>query len=285
GGTGGDIVLRGIRDLNARARYRGRSVFTAEDGGPGKGKTMTGKDGKPFVIDVPVGSVVRNASTGESFELMTEGEKRTALRGGGGGLGNAHYKSSTNQYPTQSTRGADGEKATFQIEVRLIADVGVVGLPNAGKTSLLNTITKAGAKVGAYQFTTLEPNLGVFHSHILADIPGLIEGASEGKGLGHKFLRHIRRTRSLLHCISAEHEDPSRIYEIVRKELAAFDETLLTKPEIIFLTKTDMLGEIELAKREAELSRFGSVVRFSIIDDVLVKKASDRLTAFLREGK
>lgn len=284
GGTGGDVVFRAVRDLNVLARYRGNKQFKAENGEHGKGKSMTGRDGVLVTVDVPVGSVITNTNTKKSFELMQEGETAVALTGGKGGRGNATYKSSTNQYPTESTPGTAGERGTFLIEVRLIADVGIIGVPNAGKSSLLNCLTKAAAKVGAYQFTTLEPNLGVFHSYVLADIPGLIEGASAGKGLGDRFLRHIRRTRALLHCISAEEAEPSRIYEIVRKELAAYDPALLEKPEIIFLTKVDAVTEAVASASMRELAALAPMVAFSIIDEALIKEGSDRLVAFLKEA-
>ena len=176
GGNGGDIVMRAVRDLNVLSRYRGRTRFKAEDGGDGAGKEMTGKDGAPAIIDVPVGAHVINDTTNHVWDLLHEGSEAVVLAGGHGGMGNARYKSSVNQYPTEATPGAEGEQGTFLIEVRLIADVGLIGMPNAGKSSLLNTLTRAGAKVGAYQFTTLEPNLGVFHTYVIADIPGLIAG-------------------------------------------------------------------------------------------------------------
>ena len=182
GGRGGDVNIRGVRDLNILGRYRGQSKFKAKNGNDGSNTEMNGKEGDAITIDVPIGSRVVNVDTKQEWEVLAE-EEITILKGGRGGVGNARFKSSINQYPTESTPGDAGEEGTFYIEVRLIADVGIVGLPNAGKSSLLNTLTKANAKVGSYQFTTLEPNLGVFHSYVLADIPGLIEGASEGKGL------------------------------------------------------------------------------------------------------
>jgi GTP-binding protein len=283
GGRGGDVIVRGVRDLAILAGYRGQSNFKAEDGHNGDKNDMSGKDGTPKVITIPVGSRVTRIGTPADWEVLEEGEEHSILRGGRGGLGNAHFKSSVNQYPDTAQRGDEGESGTFMIELRMIADAGLVGLPNAGKSSLLNALTKAHAKVGAYQFTTLEPNLGVFHNHILADIPGLIEGASEGKGLGHAFLRHIQRTRVLVHCVSAEEPDPSRIYKIVRNELASHDKALAEKPEIVFLTKADAVSAEALTEREKELSHFAPVVRFSIIDDALLKKGRDRLVAFLAE--
>ncbi|HYF12890.1 MAG TPA: GTPase ObgE, partial [Candidatus Paceibacterota bacterium] len=223
GGDGGDIHIRGVRDINLLSRYRGEKRFEAEDGKPGEGAGRNGHRGKDFIIDLPVGSVVRNLNTGEVHELLKEGDQKLVLKGGRGGAGNAVFKSSVNRTPKESTGGAEGEEAQLHIELRLIADAGLMGLPNAGKTSLLNTLTGAKAKVGSYAFTTLDPNLGMLYGYIIADIPGLIEGASGGKGLGFKFLRHIARTKLLVHCVSLESEDPIADYKVVRDEISAFE--------------------------------------------------------------
>lgn len=282
GGRGGGVVLKGSHDLNILARYRGRGTFRAEDGHPGFRNKMEGKNGKDVVIEVPVGSKITVRGTEETFEILEVGEEVRVFEGGKGGIGNAAFKSSTNQYPDRATKGEPGEEGELYIEVQLIADVGLVGLPNAGKSSLLNTLTQAKSKIGAYPFTTLEPSLGVFHTYVLADIPGLIEGASEGKGLGHAFLRHIQRTKTVLHCVSSENENPSRIYEKVRKELENYSQSLSEKPEIIFLTKTDLVSEEDAQNKKQELEQFGKVILFSIIDDEKIKNGGDTLTAFLR---
>jgi len=283
GGNGGNVVLRATHDLNVLYRYRGAPQFKAESGEHGSGKEMYGKNGKSVYIDVPIGSKITIQETGDEFELLEADEEIVVLKGGQGGRGNVHFKSSTNQHPDQATEGKPGEEGTLHIEIQLIADVGIIGVPNAGKSSLLNILTSARSKVGAYPFTTLEPSLGVFHTYILADIPGLIEGASEGKGLGYKFLRHIRRTKVILHCISAEEENPSRIYEKVKNELVKYDKALGEKPEIIFLTKKDMVSDEEFLEKQKELEAFAKVVPFSILDDALVKNGGDALTDFLRK--
>lgn len=282
GGKGGDVVLRAVRDLNILFRYRGAKQFKAEPGADGFRNEMTGKDGEDIYIDIPVGSKVTVKETEEVFELLEEGEERVVFNGGRGGLGNTHFKSSTNQYPEKATPGKPGEEGTLFVEVQLIADVGLVGLPNAGKSSLLNVLTSARSKIGAYPFTTLEPHLGVFHTYVIADIPGLIEGASEGKGLGHKFLRHVKRTKVILHCVSAEESSPSRVYEKIRNELTKYDSELAQKPEIIFLTKHDTVSEEEYLEKKKELEQFGEVVPFSILNDTLIKEGGDALTHFLR---
>lgn len=283
GGRGGDVVLRAVRDLNVLYRYRGAPQFKAENGESGSSKEMYGKAGSPVVINVPIGSLVTVEETGDTFELLEDGTEVAVFKGGQGGLGNVHFKSSTNQYPDKAIPGKPGEEGGLRIEVQLIADVGIIGLPNAGKSSLLNVLTSAKSRVGAYPFTTLEPHLGVFHTYVLADIPGLIEGASEGKGLGYKFLRHVKRTKAILHCISAEEENPSRIYEKVRNELGKYDATLLEKPEIIFLTKKDSVDETSFEVKRKDLSAFTEVVPFSVLDDTLVKSGGEALTAFLRK--
>lgn len=193
GGAGGDVYAESVLDLGVLINYKNIKILEASDGRDGAKKSRQGSKGEDLNIKVPVGSILTNLSTLERFELNKEGDKVLILKGGKGGLGNEHFKASTNIRPEQSTPGRDGEEAVFLIELELIAHVGLVGLPNAGKSSLLNVLTNARSKVGNYAFTTLEPNLGDLYGYIIADIPGLIEGASDGKGLGHKFLRHIKK--------------------------------------------------------------------------------------------
>jgi GTP-binding protein len=282
GGKGGDIIFRAVRDINVLGKYRGKNQFKAEPGEHGKSKNMAGKDGADTYLDIPVGSVITRVESGLSFELLNDGDTEVGLHGGRGGLGNWNFRSSTNQNPEQATDGAPGEKDEFVIELKLIADAGFVGLPNAGKSSLLNALTKTHAKVGNYAFTTLEPSLGVFYRYILADIPGLIEGASEGKGLGHSFLRHVSRTRALIHCVAADSENPVADYETIRTELQEYDAILSRKPEILFLTKSDAVSDTVLSDVATKLSRKNSnIIQVSVIDDTRLKEAGDALSRFL----
>ncbi len=204
GGHGGNVYVKAVRDVHLLHRYRTKKVFQAERGEAGGKNSLHGHDGKDLDILLPIGSVITNIETNKKISLRSESERILLLRGGAGGRGNESFKSSTNQTPYESTLGAPGSKGTFFIEIELIADIGLIGLPSAGKSSLLNALTSAHAKVGDYPFTTLEPNLGECFGYILCDIPGLIEGASRGVGLGHKFLRHIKRTKMLVHLISVE---------------------------------------------------------------------------------
>ncbi len=285
GGRGGDVYIRGIRDVSILARYKAKRSFEAENGEHGMGGSKHGSDGADCIIDVPVGSIVTNKTTSFSFTVLKENEKVIVLRGGQGGLGNEHFKSSTNTTPERATPGREGDEADFHIELELFADVGFVGLPNAGKSSLLNALTNAKAKIGSYQFTTLDPNLGDFYGYILADIPGLIEGASEGKGLGTKFLRHIKRTKMLVHLVSFENEHMMETYKQIRKELEQYANGLDAKDEIILLTKTDVTDEATIKSAEKEFSKLGkSVFVVSLFDDESVKKFSDELIGILRKN-
>jgi len=243
GGRGGDVYVGAVRDVHLLHRYRTKKEFRAENGENGGSNSRHGHDGKDLEILLPIGSVITNLETKSKISLSEEDEHVLILKGGIGGRGNESFKSSTNQTPKECTLGAPGEEGKFFIEVELIADIGLIGLPSAGKSSLLNSLTAAHAKVGDYPFTTLEPNLGECLGYILADIPGLIEDSSIGKGLGHKFLRHIKRTKMLVHLVSVENEDPVGAYDTIRKELGKYNKALLEKREIVVLTKTDLLTD------------------------------------------
>lgn len=284
GGRGGSVYVIGSRDLGLLFSYRHRKEFKAENGSPGAKNSLHGKNGEDLVIKLPVGSVVTDLKTKKTVHVLTEREPTLLLRGGDGGFGNEHFKSSTNQRPKKTTRGYKGEAGDFFIELQLVVDVGLVGFPNAGKSSLLNMLTNASAKVGSYQFTTLEPNLGALYGYILADIPGLIEGASEGKGLGHKFLRHIKRTKMIAHVISLENDDVMAAYKTIRRELERFDKDLSEKEEILVLTKTDLVDEKTLKQAHKKLSVLGHrLFSLSIYDDGSVKEFSDALVKLLRK--
>ncbi|MEK7100480.1 MAG: Obg family GTPase CgtA, partial [Patescibacteria group bacterium] len=285
GGRGGDIILEGVRDLAALAHYRYAKKFRAENGESGGNKNCHGKDGEPVVLKVPVGSVATITTTGEVFELLEHGQRITVMRGGVGGYGNAHFRGAENRNPIQSTPGKAGESGDIRISLKLIADAGFIGFPNAGKSSLLNSLTRARSKVGAYPFTTLDPHLGEFYGYVLADIPGLIEGASSGRGLGSRFLKHIERTGLLVHLVSAEQEDPIAAYRAIRSELQAFGRGLPEKHELVVLSKVDTLPEDEVeALRKKLTDAIGvPVVALSIIDDNLLKQFSDTLSTKLSE--
>ena len=284
GGNGGDVYVRAVRDINLLSRYRGSKGFAGEDGAAGENMNRAGKQGEDITIDLPVGSVVTNRTTGEVHELTNEGQTVMVLKGGRGGAGNAAFKSSVNRTPTESTPGQAGEEAELVIELRLFADAGLVGLPNAGKSSLLNALTGASAKVGAYPFTTLDPNLGVLYGFVLADIPGLIEGASSGKGLGTKFLRHIARTRLLVHCVPLDSEDPIGEYNTVRKEIESWEGgALAEKPELIVLTKSDTRDARQIKEISEDFKAMGKQVAVvSVVDDVQLKEFGDKLVSVLR---
>ncbi len=295
GGRGGDLYIIAVRDNQLLAQYRHSDTFAGEDAQAGGSRSLHGRNGEDFVLKLPVGSIVTNKKTDERYQLLKEGEKIKLLTGGGGGKGNEHFKSSTNISPTDWTPGWPGEDADFHVELQLIADAGLVGLPNAGKSSLLNAVTRAKAKIGDYAFTTLDPNLGDLFGYTLADIPGLIEGAAEGRGLGTKFLRHITRTHALVHLVSFENELASaggmmRAYKEIRAELEKYGQGLDQKEEIILLTKTDVLPDDErealVAKKTKEFEKLGKkVYSISLYDDASVKAFSDTLVKYLKANE
>ncbi|HCM43528.1 MAG: GTPase obg [Candidatus Kaiserbacteria bacterium GW2011_GWC2_49_12] len=246
GGRGGSFYFEGVSDINALAFFSGRKVLRAENGKNGRGQFIDGKNGTDMVLKVPAGTRITNQGTGFMQEITEVGERILAAGGGSGGRGNFKFRSSTNTTPKESEDGKKGDIVECHLELRLIADVGLVGLPNAGKSSLLNELTNAKSKVAHYAFTTLEPHLGAYYGRIIADIPGLIEGASSGKGLGVKFLKHIERTKRIFHLISAESEDPVYDYKILRRELEIYNPELAKKEEQVFLTKSDSVSSEKL---------------------------------------
>jgi len=278
GGQGGSVFFEAVSDISRLQQFRHEKEFSAQKGQNGGPNKKSGKNGEDLTLKLPVGSVV-NYDNGTSVELSQVGQIVMAAKGGRGGYGNFHFRSATNQTPQERQLGHKSPVKNIFIQLKLIADIGLIGLPNTGKTSLLNELTQANAKVANYAFTTLEPNLGVTASGaIIADIPGLIEGASEGKGLGYRFLKHIERTRLLVHCLSSESADPLSDYQTIRKELINYSSVLANKPEIIILTKSDLLNPKEITGISKKIKAKMAV---SILDNQSLKKLNDLLVLTL----
>ena len=265
GGRGGDVVLTADAQLSTLLDYSYRRHYKAERGQHGEGSNRTGRSGEDMILRVPPGTVAYDDESGELLgELLEEGASVVVAKGGRGGRGNARFKTSTNQAPRRWEPGEEGEERRVRLELKLIADVGLVGEPNAGKSTLLSAVTSARPKVAAYPFTTLEPNLGVvqlsdFRSFIIADIPGIIEGAHEGKGLGHQFLRHIERTRVLLLLVPVDAVDPQAEYARLRTELEAYSHDLAATPFLVGLSKIDLLADddpLPVIEAEGSLGTF-----------------------------
>ena len=274
-GKGGNVYLVVDRNLNSLVHFKKRVHFKAGKGGRGSGQKQQGKRGEDRVVPVPPGTMVYDADTGELLvDLVEEGERVQVARGGRGGRGNAAFASPTNQAPRLAEHGEPGQERWLRLELKLIADVGVIGMPNAGKSTLLSVISAARPKIAAYPFTTLQPNLGVvqvddYQTFVVADVPGLIEGASDGVGLGHQFLRHVERTRLLIHLLDGAATDPLADYETINRELAQFSERLATKPQIVVLNKMDLpdaqawwpLVEEAMQERNVEAHAISAVSR------------------------
>ena len=280
GGRGGNLIFEVKATLNTLSAFRQNERFVADDGKNGGGSEKTGRGGKDRIISVPPGTVIYDAETGALLgDLTTAGQQLLICKGGRGGLGNQHYATSRNQAPRTAERGEPHEEKLIRLELKLIADIGIIGLPNAGKSTLLGALTNAKPKIGDYPFTTLEPNLGVANidedtTVVMADIPGLIEGAAEGAGLGHDFLRHIQRTRVLIHMVDGLSEDPLADYSQINSELALFDPKLATKPQIVAINKIDQpdvqerLKEIKASfkKKKVEIITISAMARTNTRD-------------------
>ena len=259
GGHGGSIIIRGNKQMWTLLHLRYKKHIFGEHGGIGTGNHSFGKDGKSSYIDVPLGTIGKDAETGEVlFEITEEGEEHIIVKGGMGGRGNSHFKSPTNQSPRYAQPGGDVVEGWFVLELKVLADIGLVGFPNAGKSTLLSVVSAAKPKIANYPFTTLVPNLGIVSyrgdkSFIMADIPGIIEGASEGKGLGLRFLRHIERNSALLFMVPADSDNIAKEYEILLRELQKYNPELLDKDRILAISKSDMLDEELIAEIKEEL--------------------------------
>ncbi len=288
GGKGGSIILKSERNLNTLIDFRYQQHFKSERGGDGKGKNQTGRGGKNLYLKVPVGTqVFEEDNKTLIFDFKKESEEFVVAIGGRGGFGNTRFKSSTNRAPKKFTKGTKGEEFWIWLQLKTIADIGIIGLPNAGKSSLLAAITSATPKIANYKFTTLNPNLGVAiyddKEITLADIPGIIEGAHEGIGLGIKFLKHIERCKSLLHLIDITEEDLKKSYSQVRKELKNYSKDMLKKDELVVLNKTDLLEDKEVKKIKNDFLKKHKVnlITLSTLDKKSISKIKSKLIKYV----
>ncbi|WP_203293941.1 GTPase ObgE [Luteirhabdus pelagi] len=274
GGRGGHIIIKANKNMWTLYHLKFKRHFRAGHGGSGGKQTSTGADGEDIIIEVPLGTVVKNTDTDKKlFEMTEDGEERIVAEGGKGGKGNAHFKSATRQTPRYAQPGLEGEEANLTIELKVLADVGLVGFPNAGKSTLLSVVTAAKPKIANYEFTTLKPNLGIVthrevNTFVMADIPGIIEGAAEGKGLGHYFLRHIERNSTLLFLIPADADDIRKQYDILLDELRRYNPELLDKERLVAISKSDMLDEELKAEMKQQLDEDFKEIPYMFISSV-----------------
>ncbi|WP_024741319.1 GTPase ObgE [Tenacibaculum maritimum] len=287
GGRGGHIIVRGDKNMWTLFHLKFKKHFRAEHGGAGSKSRSTGHDGQDIFIPVPLGTIIRDADTDEIlFEVTEDKQEIVLLKGGKGGLGNWNFKSSTNQTPRYAQPGIDGVEGWFRLELKLLADVGLVGFPNAGKSTLLSVVTAAKPKIADYAFTTLKPNLGIveyrnFQSFVIADIPGIIEGAAEGKGLGHRFLRHIERNSTLLFLIPADSNDIHKEYQILLNELRKHNPELLDKNRLLAISKSDMLDDELKAEIQADLPKDIDTLFISSVAQQGLQELKDKLWGML----
>jgi GTP-binding protein len=290
GGRGGHVILRGDKNMWTLFHLKFKKHFKAEHGGAGSKNRSTGKDGEDIYVNVPLGTIVKDSETQEVlFEITDDRQEVVLAEGGMGGRGNWHFRSSTNQTPRYAQPGVEGSEGWYQLELKLLADVGLVGFPNAGKSTLLSVITSAKPKIADYEFTTLKPNLGIveyrdFRSFVMADIPGIIEGAAEGKGLGHRFLRHIERNSSLLFMIPADSDNIQKEYDILLNELKKHNPELLDKDRLLAISKSDMLDEELKSELIPEIPKDLPYVFISSIDGTGLTELKDKLWEMLNEN-
>lgn len=294
GGRGGHVIVKGNKNLWTLVHYKFKKHFKAEHGEHGSKSRSFGADGKDVILEVPLGTVVKDSETMEVlFEITEHDQEVIALEGGKGGLGNWHFKSSTNQTPRYAQPGVPGQERSVTLELKVLADVGLVGFPNAGKSTLLSVITSAKPKIADYEFTTLKPNLGIvqhrdFQSFVMADIPGIIEGAAEGKGLGHYFLRHIERNATLLFLIPADSKDIIKEYRILIDELRRYNPELLDKERFLVISKSDMLDDELKEEISNELKSSLQDSSFSFISSVAqqgIQELKDKLWELIKNNK
>ncbi|MEJ4086711.1 GTPase ObgE [Galbibacter orientalis] len=294
GGRGGHVIIQGDKNLWTLFHFKFKRVYQAGHGEHGSKQTSTGADGADVYMKVPLGTQVKDAETNEVlFEITEDGEERIIAKGGKGGLGNNHFKSATNQTPRYAQTGLPGEEREILLELKLLADVGLVGFPNAGKSTLLSVITSAKPKIADYEFTTLKPNLGIvqyrdFRTFVMADIPGIIEGASEGKGLGYYFLRHIERNSTLLFLVPADAKDIYKEYEILLNELQKYNPELLDKERLVAISKSDMLDDELKAEMKIELDKNFKEIDYMFISSVAqqgIQQLKDKLWIMLNKNE
>lgn len=285
GGNGGDVLFCGSSNVNDLRFFRYKKKVVGENGGHGTKHNGFGRNAEHVIVEVPLGTRITDVDSGKVIEINQVDTPALIARGGKGGFGNFKFKSATNQAPTNRELGGAGEVKNIRLELRLIAEIGLIGLPNAGKSSLLTVLTNATPAIGAYPFTTLEPTIGMFGKHPIADIPGLIEGASRGIGLGTKFLKHIEKTRMLVHCIDITVENPLEAYETVRNEFKAFNPALLEKPELVFLNKTDLVTTDAASAAARVFTALGKpVFTGSVTDERSIAEFKNVLTNFLKSA-